>query len=207
MTSFHLLLETPETNLVACTKWMLGVYSQAWNRRRQRKGHDYQGRYPPSLRAMAGQARRWGSIVRNPTAAISKLWRTGEKSFAEKILKSISATIAPVRKRGSVAGEAASAHDAVEAERIAVAALLGLGAPTDAVSLERKVKWVEETALVAVLIRKRTEVRNRWVDERLAMGHEGNVTRAIRKVNESPEWKARLMELKAMLVSRDPSEE
>jgi putative transposase len=42
---FHLLLETPEPNMVAGMKWMPGVYSQAWNRRRQRKGHVYQGRY------------------------------------------------------------------------------------------------------------------------------------------------------------------
>jgi putative transposase len=42
---FHLLLETPEPNLVAGMKWMLGVYSQGWNRRRQRKGHVFQGRY------------------------------------------------------------------------------------------------------------------------------------------------------------------
>jgi len=36
---FHLLLETPEPNLVAGMKWVLGVYSQGWNRRRQRRGH------------------------------------------------------------------------------------------------------------------------------------------------------------------------
>ena len=42
---FHLLLETPEPNLVAGMKWLLGVYSQGWNRRRQRKGHVFQGRY------------------------------------------------------------------------------------------------------------------------------------------------------------------
>ncbi len=29
---FHLLLETPQPNLVAGMKWILGVYSQAWNR-------------------------------------------------------------------------------------------------------------------------------------------------------------------------------
>lgn len=42
---FHLLVETPEPNLVAGMKWMLGVYSQGWNRRRQRCGHVFQGRY------------------------------------------------------------------------------------------------------------------------------------------------------------------
>ena len=36
---FHFLLETPEPNLVAGMEWLLGVYSQGWNRRRQRKGH------------------------------------------------------------------------------------------------------------------------------------------------------------------------
>ena len=42
---FHLLLETPEPNLVAGMKWLLGVYSQGWNRRKQRRGHVFQGRY------------------------------------------------------------------------------------------------------------------------------------------------------------------
>ena len=42
---FHLLLETPEANLVSGMKWLMGVYSQGWNRRRKRRGHVFQGRY------------------------------------------------------------------------------------------------------------------------------------------------------------------
>ena len=42
---FHLLLETPETNLVSGMKWLLGTFSQGWNRARQRRGHVFQGRY------------------------------------------------------------------------------------------------------------------------------------------------------------------
>lgn len=42
---FHLLLETPEPNLVTGMKWLLGGFSQAWNRRYQRRGHVFQGRY------------------------------------------------------------------------------------------------------------------------------------------------------------------
>ena len=42
---FHLLLETPEPGLVAGMKWLLGVFSQGWNRRRKRRGHVFQGRY------------------------------------------------------------------------------------------------------------------------------------------------------------------
>jgi REP element-mobilizing transposase RayT len=42
---YHLLLETPEPNLVAGMKWLMGVFSQGWNRRRKRLGHVFQGRY------------------------------------------------------------------------------------------------------------------------------------------------------------------
>ena len=42
---FHLLLETPQPNLVAGMKWLLGVFSQGWNRARGRQGHVFQGRY------------------------------------------------------------------------------------------------------------------------------------------------------------------
>ena len=42
---YHLLLETPQPNLVAGMKWLMGVFSQGWNRRRKRRGHVFQGRY------------------------------------------------------------------------------------------------------------------------------------------------------------------
>ncbi len=42
---FHLLLETPEANLVDGMKWLLGTFSQGWNRVRRRRGHVFQGRY------------------------------------------------------------------------------------------------------------------------------------------------------------------
>lgn len=89
-------------------------------------------------------------------------------------------------KKGSVAGAAAIAHNHHGAEPIAVAA------------------WrAEEKALVAVLIRKRTGVKNRWVTERLETGHEGSVTRAIRRVSEDSVIKNQLAKLESMLVNRD----
>lgn len=42
---FHLLLETPEPNLSAGMRVLLGTYSQAWNSRYRRRGHVFQGRY------------------------------------------------------------------------------------------------------------------------------------------------------------------
>jgi REP element-mobilizing transposase RayT len=42
---FHLLVETPQPNLVGGMKWLLGTFSQGWNKARQRRGHVFQGRY------------------------------------------------------------------------------------------------------------------------------------------------------------------
>src|SRR5438552_19078513 len=42
---YHLLLETPEANLVAGMQWLQGTYTQRCNARHQVRGHLFQGRY------------------------------------------------------------------------------------------------------------------------------------------------------------------
>lgn len=42
---YHLLIETPEANLVAGMRHFNGVYTQRFNRRHSRAGHLFQGRY------------------------------------------------------------------------------------------------------------------------------------------------------------------
>jgi REP element-mobilizing transposase RayT len=42
---YHLLIETPEPNLVAGMRRLNGVYTQSFNRRHGRVGHVFQGRY------------------------------------------------------------------------------------------------------------------------------------------------------------------
>ena len=42
---FHLVLETPQANLVAGMKWLLGVYTGRYNRRHRLFGHLFSGRY------------------------------------------------------------------------------------------------------------------------------------------------------------------
>lgn len=55
---FHLLLETPEANLVVGMKWLLGTFSQGWNHTRQRRGW-YLGEesFKDKLLAMLDRAR------------------------------------------------------------------------------------------------------------------------------------------------------
>jgi hypothetical protein len=42
---YHLLLETPEANLVAGMKWFQGTYTQRFNAMFKKGGHLFQGRY------------------------------------------------------------------------------------------------------------------------------------------------------------------
>ncbi|MBT5927067.1 MAG: hypothetical protein HOH33_10650 [Verrucomicrobia bacterium] len=42
---FHICLETPQPNLVAGMKWLLGTYSTRFNKRHNRVGHLFAGRY------------------------------------------------------------------------------------------------------------------------------------------------------------------
>src|ERR1700704_5239090 len=42
---YHLLVETPEPNLVAGMQWFQGTYTQRYNSRHEQHGHLFQGRY------------------------------------------------------------------------------------------------------------------------------------------------------------------
>jgi len=42
---FHLVVETPQPTLVAGMKWLLGTYTNRFNRRHQQCGHLFSGRY------------------------------------------------------------------------------------------------------------------------------------------------------------------
>lgn len=268
---FHVLLETPEPNLVAGMKWVLGVFSQGWNRRRGRRGHVFQGRYKAvvvngeatdgsyfkivadyihlnpvrsgwvggetgerlrswrwsSFNAYAGgKVPDWletGRVLRAfqlsgdarggkayggylearakdrkstiTDAALSELrkgWYLGERSFREKILEAIKLPGAVARQKGSVGGEAARSHDEAAAERLVSVALDLLGVPGDRAELIGRGKWKDETELVAALVRKRTGMPNRWVANRLGMGHEVGVTRAVRRFRDDQKLAERL---------------
>ena len=62
---FHLLLETPEPNLVSGMRLLLGAFSQAWNRLQGRHGHVFQGRYKaiPVAGERAGDASQFKVVA------------------------------------------------------------------------------------------------------------------------------------------------
>jgi len=77
---YHLLLETPEANLVAGMKWLQGTYTQRYNSRHRLRGHLFQGRYKAVI--VDGEEAMYFQVVStyihlNPARA--KLIRIGEQ--------------------------------------------------------------------------------------------------------------------------------
>jgi REP element-mobilizing transposase RayT len=59
---FHLVVETPQGNLVAGMKWFLGTYTGRFNRRHKLFGHLFIGRYKALKKELLGQMKeRFGT--------------------------------------------------------------------------------------------------------------------------------------------------
>jgi REP element-mobilizing transposase RayT len=80
---YHLLLETPEPNLVAGMKWFQGTYTQRFNVLHRRRGHLFQGRYK-ALPVHTDQKGYWETVSTyihlNPARAGLFDLRTGDLS-------------------------------------------------------------------------------------------------------------------------------
>lgn len=81
---YHLLLETPEANLVNGMKWLQGTYTQRYNARHRKRGHLFQGRYRAV--PLAADEPEYFQVVSsyihlNPARA--KLIRVGEEKLWE----------------------------------------------------------------------------------------------------------------------------
>ena len=55
---FHLVVETPQPNLVAGMKWLLGTYTGRFNRRHREFGHLFSGRYKALQQTNGGASLR-----------------------------------------------------------------------------------------------------------------------------------------------------
>ncbi len=134
-------------------------------------------------------------------AELRRGWYVGEMGFGERVLAALSAPGHPQRRKGSSGGEAAKAHGEAQAERIAKAGLAALKMPVAVSELRGRAKWELEKGGIAAVIRERTGVSNRWIAERLGMGHESSVTREVKRAREDTAGKKLVKSLKASLCS------
>lgn len=115
-------------------------------------------------------------------------WYLGEESFGKKLAEALKARM-PIH-RESVSGAASRAHDESEATRLVNILLERLDMPKGRVALAGRAKWQREKALICWILRKRTGVGNRWLADRLSMGHVSSVTRSLRQVKDTKLWLA-----------------
>jgi putative transposase len=81
---YHLLLETPEPNLVSGMKWLQGTYTQRFNARHRKRGHLFQGRYRAvPLEREPGIYFQTVSTYIHLNPARAKLLRLGEQKLWE----------------------------------------------------------------------------------------------------------------------------
>lgn len=79
---YHLLLETPEVNLVSGMKWFQGTYTQRYNARHRKRGHLFQGRYRAvPVESDAGIYLQSVSTYIHLNPARAKLIRVGEQKL------------------------------------------------------------------------------------------------------------------------------
>lgn len=86
-----------------------------------------------------------------------------------------------------------------KAEDLVRRALAAVGLPGDEESLSKLRKGDVGKVLVAVLLRDRTSVGNRWLSERLAMGHTSSVSRLIGTFRKEAKNQKKLDALEKML--------
>jgi hypothetical protein len=77
--------------------------------------------------------------------------------------------------------------------------LAATGLPPDTGSLSELRKGDGSKILVAALLRKHTSAGNRWLAQRLAMGHTGSVSRLMGAFGKNKVNRKKLSELEKML--------
>ena len=262
---YHLLLETPEANLVAGMRWFQGTYTARFHHRHGVSGHLFQGRYKalpvapdeegyflrvssyihlnpvrakwvgpkdsslavypwssyPAYLKSPKRRQDWVEVsrvlgdlrledtasgrreytaymerrraeCRKPGAReemesewkeIRRGWYLGSEIFGEKV-RDLVGVVVDGGARDSYIGGARAAHDESAAEKLLQTGLKTLDLKRR--DLEGLRKSDPRKQVLAWWIRKQTAVSNQWVSDRLAMGHAGNLSKMVNRVERDP---------------------
>ena len=280
---YHLLVETPEGNLVAGMKWLQGTYTQRYNSRHKVFGHLFQGRYKALVvdgavgnyfgvvstyihlnPARAGLIQageeplagyRWSSYpwylkprrlrpewliaervignlglepgdrkgyeaylegrvlelgikagrkaLEEEWKRIRRGWYLGDDGFRGRMLKMVKATLGK-GCAASYAGAAKRAHGEAEAQRLVAKGLAALG--LEGLRLAEQPKGMAEKQVLAWWLRERTTAGRRWVSERLGMGEESGVSKAIRLVKDMRDVELNRLKRRLLQAMKDGGE-
>ena len=183
---FHMVVETPQPNLVAGMKWLLGTYTSRFNRRHKVFGHLFSGRYKSLIvdGSGSGYLKSVGDYVHlNPARAKLVAADAPLQSFAWSSWPAY--LLAPSKRpawlrldrllgawgipEDSPAGR--QRFEQALAELI-IAEELKRGRRQEA-DLKTRPKGDSVKVALAARLRAETTMKARWIAERLAMGTRG----------------------------------
>lgn len=116
---------------------------------------------------------------------IRRGWYLGSSEFRDELLDRLGGALKGA-KRSSLAGEEMRRHDEAEAERLLQRGLDCLGISVS--DLLARPKGANEKAILAWYLRKHTTVSRAWIAERLVMGDESRITKAVRLVDRDKSY-------------------
>src|SRR5271166_5556376 len=190
---FHLVVETPQPNLVAGMQWLLGTYTARFNRRHKVFGHLFSGRYKSLIvdGAGGGYLKTVCDYVHlNPARA--RLLKP-EEPLSAFAWSSYPLYLSPPSRRppwlrvGRLLGEEVGEHhygkeirESVEAraERLVAEGLSQAGWQESDLELRPKGDGVKVG--LARRLRQETTLGWRWIATRLRMGHWRSAANAVR---------------------------
>ena len=162
---YHILLETPQPNLVDGMRWFQGAYTQRFNAMFKRRGHLFHFENDPD-------AGRRGEFENQ----IKRGWYIGSPEFRERLSDQLSRV---ANKGDNYRGRQRRDHGEDEAERLLAAGLRVLGLRENEVLEMRNNRKEKQT--LAWLMNAHTTVTVRWTAVRLEMGHPENASHGINR--------------------------
>ena len=181
---YHLLLETPEANLVKWMAWFLSTYTLRYNARHKQRGHVFQGRYKAVMiePEEGGFTERVSTYIHlNPLRA--RMVRWPEEGLGSYPWSSYPTYAGEAELPGWLELEEKSAHDELAARRCLEKALERMGMTADEMRLLKK-KDKRKLAL-GWWLRRHTCVDAGWISATLRMGHRTSVSKAVRQIENT----------------------
>jgi REP element-mobilizing transposase RayT len=157
---FHLVVETPQVNLVFGMKWLLGTYTKRFNIRHKICGHLFAGRYKALVVEGSGDGYLRTVCDYEP---LRKDWVLGTEQFRKELLAAVTERIGP-----SHFGEQRQETAEQKAERLLKAELEKVGWKQASLSMVSKGHPVK--VRLARLLRTESTMSLKWIAARLQMG-------------------------------------
>ena len=152
----------------------LGLRDNARGRRVYAEHVTEQARQAATKSGRRQQEKQWEAIRRG--------WCLGDEKFRARMRRRLDKLLAK-HERGSYSGPALRDQQRRTATELLAAGLKAVGLARKELATTRKTDPRKQA--VAWLLRKNTTVGNRWVSNQLNMGHEVNVSQAVRLIAEA----------------------